>query len=251
MSEFLKHTIQRNILEGLLADLHGQDGPVSSLTVGSHLVAVNCGGRIGLASCQGPHNAENASAPCMAELPASGRELAQWLIAPPPFIPQARSLGLAAINALLPPPQDLSPAKGQDLILEHGKGRNVAVIGHFPFVERMGERFARLSVLELSPRADDLPAAQASRILPEADVVAITGTTLLNGTLAGLLALCSRQAFVLMLGPSTPFAGSLFEQGVNVLAGARVDDAGSVCKGILEGRPFKSLAGVSSLVWRK
>ncbi|MBU1001687.1 MAG: DUF364 domain-containing protein [Proteobacteria bacterium] len=251
MPEPANHSTQLQILKGILADLHGHDAPLTAIAVGSHMVAVSCDGHTGLATRQGLHGHDIGVSPVMADLPASGLELAGWLVAPPEFVPQARSLGLAAVNALLPQPCDLTQAKGQDLILKHGTGRNVAVVGHFPFVVRMGPEFARLSILELSPRAGDLPAAQAKQILPEADVVALTGTTLLNGTLAGLLALCRRDALVLMLGPSTPFAQSLFSHGLDVLAGARVVDADSVRKGILEGRPFKSLTGANALVWQK
>ena len=110
-----------------------------------------------------------------------------------------------AVNALLAPPEGLEAVKGQDLILERGTGRRVAVVGHFPFVERMGERFEDLCVLELAPRGGDLPANRAKDVLPAADVVAMTGTTLLNGTMAPLLALCRPDAFVMVLGPQHPF----------------------------------------------
>jgi len=243
--------MHQDIIKGILDDLGGADAPVEAVAVGSHMLAVTCGGRTGLASCDGSHSCGTVAAPGLADLPASGQELAQWLSSPPPFTPQARSLGLAAVNALLPLPASPSQAKGQDLILERGRGRNVAVVGHFPFVERLGSEFARLDVLELAPREGDLPAAEAGRVLPQADVVAVTGTSLMNGTLGGLLAQCRAEAFVLLLGPSTPFAPSLFTHGVDVLAGALVDDATSAVQGILAGLPFRKLGGVSPLVWMK
>lgn len=251
MSEPLNHTTHEPILKGLLADLDGRDAPLTACACGSHMVAVTCGTVTGLASCEGDHGPGAAPAPELGELPSSGLELAGWLASPPPFTPQARSLGLAALNALLPEPAAPSTAKGQDLILERGRGRHVAVVGHFPFVERLGEAFASLSVLELAPREGDLPASRADEVLPKADVVAITGTTLMNGTLAGLLDLCRDDAFTLLLGPSTPFAPSLFERGVSVLAGARVDDADQAMAGIRAGRPFRGLGGVRPLIWTK
>lgn len=243
---------QQELLACILDALPRSDETVDAVVVGSHLVAATCGGRTGLASCQGPHG---PGAPGGVEqipgVPARASGLARWLTTPPAAVAQARSLGLAAVNALLPPPRGLESIKGQDLIHRHGAGRRVAVVGHFPFVERMGPQFADLAVLELSPRQGDLPADRAADVIPRADVVAITGTTLLNGTLAGLLALCRPEAFVLVLGPSTPFAPALFDLGVDAIAGAVVDHAESVQNGIRRGLPFKAIEGARALVWRR
>lgn len=245
---------QVELLSAILDSLPATDAPVGDALVGSHLVAVDCGPRTGMASCQGPHGLHApgaAGAGDVSGLPESGRALARWLAEPPRATPQARSLGLAAFNALVAPPEGLEAVKGQDLILEHGAGRRVAVVGHFPFVERMGDRFADLSVLELAPRDGDLPAHRAADVLPAADVVAMTGTALLNGTMASLLALCRPEAFVMVLGPSTPFAPALFDLGVDAVAGAVVDDPEAVREGIRKGLPFKALRGSRALIWRR
>jgi uncharacterized protein (DUF4213/DUF364 family) len=46
------------------------------------------------------------------------------------------------------------------------------------------------------------PASEAASVVPEADVVLITGTTLLNNTLEKLLALCQPKARVVLVGPT-------------------------------------------------
>lgn len=244
---------QDAILRAVLDDLSEADAPVREAAMGGHLVAVTCGGRTGLASRQGAHGPGRPAlggdpAP---RLPESARDLAGWLLAPPPDVPEARALGLAAVNALLPPPDAAASLKGQDLIRERGTGRRVVVVGHFPFVERMGPEFESLHVLELAPRPGDLAAERAADVLPRADVAAVTGTTLLNGTLAGILSLCREDAFVLLLGPSAPFAPSLFPRGVDALAGSVVLDAEAALADVRKGLPFKALRGASSLVWTR
>ncbi|MEF3697330.1 Rossmann-like domain-containing protein [Desulfolutivibrio sp.] len=159
---------------------------------------------------------------------------------------RAASLAVAAAGALLPPPP-VSAKKAQDLILDRGRGRRVAVVGHFPFVEKMGPAFASFSVLERAPRPGDLPAAQAETVLPEAQVVAITASALANGSLGGLLDLCSPGAFVLLVGPSVPFAGCLFDFGVDVLCGNVVTDAQAVLDGVARGLPYRALQGLSAV----
>ncbi|WP_461209237.1 Rossmann-like domain-containing protein [Desulfocurvus sp. DL9XJH121] len=250
MAKLDESTTQTDILQGVLGDLPGCDALASRAVLGGHLVAVECGGRVGLASRMGSHGlpaaddgAGNDGVP--------GRAMADWLLRPPPGRGEGRSLGMAALNALLPPPDGLSGAKGQDLILDKGRGRRVVVVGHFPFVERMGDTFADLKVLELSPRPGDLEASRAADVVPRADLLAATATTLLNGTLAGLLRLCRADAFVLVLGPSTPFAPSLFGFGVDALAGAVVRDREAALDGVKKGLPFKALPGTESLTWTR
>jgi uncharacterized protein len=240
------------------------DAAITRIALGSHLAAVQAR-RTGLASRVDAGHGQGASRSI--ELPTgelSAKKLA-GLLCTGEHIPELEisdsllinTLALAAANALLPEPdlyasdgdpgrlpQGYSVQKGQDLLLQQGRGRSVAVVGHFPFVERMAGEFARFWVLEKRPRPGDLAAEQAERVLPLADVVAITSTSISNGTLAGLLCLCRQDAFVLLLGPSTPFAPTLFELGVNALAGAVVMKPETTCPGVMQGRPFKKLDGV-------
>lgn len=159
---------------------------------------------------------------------------------------RAASLAVAAAGALLPPPP-VSGKKAQDIVLERGRGRRVVVVGHFPFVEKMGPAFASFCVLERSPRPGDLPAGQAETVLPEAQVVAITASALANGSLGSLLDLCAPEAFVLLVGPSTPFAVSLFEFGIDVLCGNRVTDAQAVLDGVGRGQAYRTLGGLAAV----
>lgn len=240
---------QEAILAALLAEaLARPDANLDTVRAGSHLVAVRAGDRLGLASRSDAHG---GPAPALPGLPPTLHGLARLLMLEPAPFPLARSLALAAVNALLPPPAAAAPAKGQDLLLALGRGRRAAVVGHFPFVERLAGEFARLDVLELSPRPGDLPAARAAEVLPRADLAAITATTLLNGTLAGLLALARPGAAVILLGPSTPFAACLFGFGATVLAGCAARDPEAVLDGVAAGLPFKALPGTASLAWSR
>lgn len=143
------------------------------------------------------------------------------------------SVGLAAINALLPRhPSGWRTLKAEDDLAARGAGKNIAVIGHFPFVERLRPLARSLWVFELDPKEGDLPASEAPRILPQADFIAITSTTLINKTFAGLMELCPPQAEVILLGPSTPLSPILYEYGVSTLSGAVVEDTQNILTGI-------------------
>jgi uncharacterized protein len=157
------------------------------------------------------------------------------------------SVGVAAINSLVaPPPERVVRQKGVDLLLSWAAGKRLAVVGHFPFTERIRDQVAKLWVLELDPREGDLPASMAPEILPQADVVAITGATLINHTLEGLLTL-ARGKQIIVMGPSTIMSPVLFDFGVSALCGVQVTDPPLAMRWLKEGGSFRGLPGVERM----
>jgi uncharacterized protein (DUF4213/DUF364 family) len=156
-----------------------------------------------------------------------------------------RAIGLATINALLPRDErSWVELNAEHVIREQGAGRRVVVVGHFPFVGRLRRHVGHLDVLELHPVVPtDLSADRAEQVIPEADVVAITSSTLINRTFDGLISLCHPGAFVLMLGPTTPLAPVLFEYGVDVISGTVVEDIDCVLRGVSQGATFRQIRG--------
>jgi uncharacterized protein (DUF4213/DUF364 family) len=161
--------------------------------------------------------------------------------------PTMVSVGMAAINALLPEnPDTWVDLNAEEVIARHGVDRSVVLIGHFPFIGRLRTQVGKLSVLELDPKPGDLPVAAAEDVIPEAQVVAITGMTLLNRTFEGLLRLCPPEAFVILLGPSVPLSPVMFDWGVDVLCGSVVTSTDNVLIAVRQGANFRQIhkAGV-------
>jgi uncharacterized protein (DUF4213/DUF364 family) len=152
------------------------------------------------------------------------------------------SIGLAAINALLDVDEDACvELNAEQVILEQGTGKSVVVVGHFPFIPRVREAARQLWVLEKRPGQGDLPAEAAAEVIPQAEVVAITGTSLINHTFEELMGLCRPEAFVLVLGPTTPLSPVLFDHGVDVISGTLVTDPGTVLRYVSQGASFRQI----------
>ena len=152
------------------------------------------------------------------------------------------SIGLAAINALLDVDEDACvELNAEQVVMEQGTGKGVVVVGHFPFIPRVREAARQLWVLEKRPGKGDLPAEAAPDIIPQADVVAITGTSLINHTFEGLIGLCRPEAFVLVLGPTTPLSPVIFDYGVDVISGTLVTDTETVLRYISQGASFRQV----------
>ena len=78
-------------------------------------------------------------------------------------------------------------------------------------------------------------------VLPQADVVALTGTSIMNHTFEGLMELIRRDAFVVALGPSTPLSPLLFDYGVDAISGTLVTNVEAVLRTISQGASFKQV----------
>jgi uncharacterized protein (DUF4213/DUF364 family) len=239
-------------IDVLLTSL-SDDAPVAQVLVGAFWTAVvldTAPPRCGLSSTMhgGHHEHHLLSGPPLPEagdlLAHSGRELAEWLRSESVL---EASIGMAAFNALLALHPELvegcnvSEINAEDVILERGRDRNVAVVGHFPFVERVRQAADECWVLELDPRPGDVPAERAAELLPQADVVALTGTSLINHTFGDLIALCRPDAFVLLLGASAPLTPVLFDAGVSAVSGTRVIDPERVLQAVGQGATFRQI----------
>lgn len=228
-----------NLLEELVDTL--PQTRVVEINLGEYwtLVKVEKEGQLfsGLAATQ-KHSAlpvENSLAAAISSMwvQKNASEVARLVFSPSPV---EISIGMAVINASLPrEPETWVTLNAEEYIREHGRGKKVVVVGHFPFIERLRPDVGELLVLELDPRDGDLPASAAPEVIPQADVVAITGMTLLNHTFDGLIDLCSPQAHCIVLGPSTPVSTLMFKRGVDVLCGAIVEDYERVKSMVMQG----------------
>lgn len=161
------------------------------------------------------------------------------------------SIGMATINSLI----DIDETKcsddnAGDILVEKGRGKNIVVVGHFPFTERLKKVAKKLWVLEQKPRGEDLPAEAAEEILPQADVVGLTGTSLINHTFEDLMSLCKNK-FVVMVGPTSPLSPILFDHGVDVISGIKVTRPERMLACITEGAMFKQIEGLQYLSMKK
>ncbi len=168
--------------------------------------------------------------------------------------PPEAAVGLAAINALIGPPRGrVTSAKALNILLERCQNKRVAMIGRFPFAETLRSNCDKLWVFEQSHRLgpDVHDATEMPELLPQADMVAITATTLINGTIDRVMTHVSDEAWTMMLGPSTPMVPCLLERGFDVLCGTLVEDVQTVLAAASQGGVTKQITGVKRVcLWR-
>jgi hypothetical protein len=161
------------------------------------------------------------------------------------------SIGMATINSLI----DIDEAKcieqnAFDILAAKGMNKNVAIVGHFPWIPKLRTVAEKLWVIEQAPQEGELPAEAVGEVLPQADVVGITGSSFINHTIDGLLTL-SKNSFVVMLGPTTPLSPVLFDWGVDVMAGVEVVEPEKTIRSISQGAIFSQVEGVKLVTMAK
>jgi len=178
-------------------------------------------------------------------LEKSPRELAQ--LAYSQSILEA-AIGMATINSLLEIDEDSCiELNAVDLILGKGKGKRIAIVGHFPFIPKVRETAKQLWVIEKNPRERDFIEADADNLIPRADVIGITGTAFTNHTIEHLLELCNHRAYVVVLGDTAPLSQVLFDYGVDAVSGTMVVDHTLALRCVSEGANFRQIKGTRRL----
>jgi len=163
-----------------------------------------------------------------------------------------RAVGVAAMNALAAFCWDCKPHPAVDLETDVdafdaariAPDQMVVVVGAFvPFLRELKRRGNPYLVLEQDPavlKADELPfyrhASQAPVVVPQADVILITGTTLLNDTLDDILAAAKPNACKVVVGPTVGLVPDAYlRRGCDILGSIRVTDADKFLDVLAEG----------------
>jgi uncharacterized protein len=163
-----------------------------------------------------------------------------------------RAVGIATMNALADACWRRRPHPQTELRLgidafdatEMRPGDKVVVVGAFvPFLRELKRRCQPFLVLEQDPatlKPEELPffrpANEAPIVVPEADVLLITGTTLINDTLGGLLRLAKPAARVTMVGPTVSLLPDAFlRRGADILGTVRITAPDEFLETLAEG----------------
>jgi uncharacterized protein len=238
------------LLIKLLQTLPQDPIPVRKVIIGVHWTLV-CSKHCGLGSTisgEGPHGHSVVREVGFLHQ-KSAQELAGWILSDNLL---EASIGIAALNSLIEVDESqLTEVNASEIIGRESKDKNLVIVGHFPFVERIKQTTKNCWVIEKRPHTDDFPESSAQEFIPQADVVAITGTAFINHTLEGLLSLCRPESLVMILGPSTPLLPLLFDHGITYLSGSRVVDEEAAITTIQQGASFPQVRGVRRVTMSK
>jgi uncharacterized protein (DUF4213/DUF364 family) len=116
-------------------------------------------------------------------------------------------------------------------LLDLSQPKTITIVGAFQsYIEKLSGSHNRLYVLELNEDALHeehkkyyVPASEYHRVIPESDVLIITGLTIVNNTIDDLLLSVPENCRVIVTGPSgSMIPDILFEHGVNMIGATRI-----------------------------
>lgn len=150
------------------------------------------------------------------------------------------TLKIAALNAIS---SKLMSASNYKLLvdtdpvdlIELDLQKTITIVGGFhSYIRKISDTDNKLNVLEMNKDflSDEhkkffIPAADFKKVLPVSDIIIITGLTLVNNTIDGLLASIPPQAQVIVTGPSSSIIpDALFSYGVSMIGATQITDPG-------------------------
>lgn len=238
------------IIDGLLSTLSYKTA-VRDIRQGPFQTAVlthNCG----LASTLHDHSHRHEKSPVEEAgslMKKNTGELVQMAYSSSPL---EAAIGMATINSLIEvDEQRCTQLNAGDLLAEKGKGRKVAIVGHFPFVPQLREVVKELWVIERNPWEGDFTEVASEELIPRADVVGITGTAFTNHTIERLLGICNPKAYVVILGDTAPLSPVLFDYGIDAISGTKVVEPETVLRCVSQGATFRQIKGIRLLTMEK
>lgn len=163
-----------------------------------------------------------------------------------------KALGIATLNALSTYCWDKVSDKEYDIYMgvdafeeiNIAPGSKTVVIGALvPMLRKLIKGNHEFKVLEMDPttlKQKELehfaPASEASRYVPDADLLVITGVTVLNDTLTDILSYVKEGADVIVTGPTASMLpDAFFKRGVTVMGGIIVTKPDELLDIIAEG----------------
>lgn len=197
------------------------------------------------------------------------KDIASWILE---WDQYQSTIGMAAINCSI----NHSLTRPQGILLDQQtstanltvfeyflpliQDQKVVVIGHYPGIEHYVNQYG-WHILERQQQAGDYPDPAAEFLIPDADWVFISASTIPNKTFPRLAQL-SRSAQTVLMGPTVPWVPELHDFGIDYLAGVEVTDDKALIQTAAEGggvRIFETavrykvfpLAKENSMQWLK
>lgn len=244
---------ERRLVEDLISSMDKLSAIITDVAVGARFLGISAqdGPKVctGLASTLGfsPTEGEHQRVRAMVGQPL-GRA-AELLHEDSGF---SICLGTAVLNAGIDPPENQPDIQASIIMAEKTAGGEAVLVGEFPFTEWLRERVGTLHLFELNDVPNRTPPEKWDEILGRCRVLGLTGTSLITRSMASFLRKAP-QAFVVIIGPSTPLSPVLFSYGADVLAGCRVESVQPVFAGIRKGLSFRQLKalGIRFIAWAR
>jgi uncharacterized protein (DUF4213/DUF364 family) len=124
----------------------------------------------------------------------------------------------------------------------------VAVVGDFPFTERLRELAGEVWTISSGVGEGDYAAEEAENILHVADISIIEGAAVVDHSLERYLK-WAEPSYTIVFGPTTPLSPILFEYGADQIGGIKIVNEGRVATAVATGaRDVSDSTGIAPIM---
>jgi len=159
------------------------------------------------------------------------------------------SVGIATLNSIMS--RYVEPGRKSRRMLPRARGKKVAVVGKFPFIDRLKELSDQVWTISSALGEGEFPEDEAKNILHVADISIIAGATLVNRSLERYLR-WAEPSYTIVFGPSTPPSPVLFRYGADQIGGIKVVNSERVANCIASGtESLSECPGIAPIILEK
>lgn len=128
-----------------------------------------------------------------------------------------RAVGMACLKSLLPIPKSLLSGDAMTQVQSIASKVPTCFVGYFKKAAEWRDMGWPVSIVELFPRPGDIHWDDADEVLNSAQVVLMSGLTLVNGTFPSVIQRTPSAKIRIMMGPTVPPSPVLFRYGIDLL----------------------------------
>lgn len=128
-----------------------------------------------------------------------------------------RAVGMACLKSLLPVPEEVIPGNAAAMVEAAAAQAPTCFIGYFKEAAHWREMGRPVNIVELFPRPGDIHWDDADEVLGKAQIVVMSGLTVVNETLESVIRRTPAAQVRIMMGPTVPPSPVIFECGLDLL----------------------------------
>ncbi|HWQ66470.1 MAG TPA: DUF364 domain-containing protein [Methanospirillum sp.] len=135
-----------------------------------------------------------------------------------------RAVGMACLKSLLPIPSSVISGNAITMVEAAAAKVPTCFIGYFKEAAEWREKGLPVTIVELFPKPGDIHWDDADEVLGKAQIVLMSGLTVVNETLTAVIRRTPSARIRVMMGPTVPPSSVLFDYGIDMLGVTLVSD---------------------------
>ncbi len=135
-----------------------------------------------------------------------------------------RAVGMACLKSLLPVPPRVISGNAITMVEAAAAKVPTCFIGYFKEAAEWREKGLPVTIVELFPKPGDTHWDDADEVLGKAQIVLMSGLTVVNETLSAVIRRTPSARIRVMMGPTVPPSPVLFDYGIDMLGVTLVSD---------------------------